>query len=87
MLTINLNRYGEYGDPLKRSYKLKYNFNQLVDNLPNSITYLTFGYKFNRLVKNLPVCVKEIFINKYQLKLIKKNPYNCIFSDINHKQL
>ncbi len=29
------------------------NFNQLVENLPNNITHLTFGLHFNQLVDNL----------------------------------
>ena len=29
-------------------------FNKLVDNLPSSITHLTFGYWFNQSVDNLP---------------------------------
>lgn len=37
-----------------------YNFNQTVDNLPNSITYLKFGYNFDQRVDNLPKSLKHI---------------------------
>jgi len=35
--------------------KTKYSqFNQLIDDLPNGLTYLSFGYNFNQKVDNLP---------------------------------
>ena len=33
---------------------IKSKFNQEVNNLPNSLTHLTFGYNFNQEVNNLP---------------------------------
>jgi hypothetical protein len=37
-----------------------YSFNQPVDNLPKTITHLTFGSKFNQLVNNLPKSLKYL---------------------------
>ena len=36
------------------------NFNQSVDNLPSSITHLTFGFHFNQKVENLPSSITHL---------------------------
>ncbi len=37
-------------------------FNQPINNLPNSITYLTLGYKFNQLINNLPNSITHLTV-------------------------
>ena len=39
---------------------IKSNFNQPVDNLPCTITHLTFGYRFNKPVDNLPCTITHL---------------------------
>ena len=45
------------------------NFNKNVDNLPISITHLTFGESFNKPVDNLPISITHlVFNNNYYQK-------------------
>ena len=54
-----------------------YYFNQKITNLPSTLTYLAFGKKFNYPIDNLPPNMKQIYINKYQINLLNKIPFEC----------
>ncbi len=41
------------------------NFNQLINNLPNSLEYIKFGdYHFNQSIDNLPNNIREIYLGE-----------------------
>lgn len=52
----------------------KSQFNQRVDNLPNSITHLTFGYEFNQIIDNLPSSLIYLKLGKKFNRQINKLP-------------
>ena len=56
-------------------------FNRSVNNLPRTLTHLTFGISFFQIANNLPCGLKEIKIEFYKLKLIKKIPFSCRIID------
>ena len=66
-----------------RNFKaLKYidsKFNQLIDNLPPSITHLTFGTCFNQLIDNLPSSITHLTFGHCFNQLVDNLP-----STINH---
>ncbi len=49
-------------------------FNQPIDNLPNSITHLTFGSYFNQSVDNLPNSITNLKLGISFNQLVKKLP-------------
>ena len=55
-------------------YTFNSEFNQSVDNLPNTLTHITFGYEFNQEINNLPNSVELIQLPKYYDKKILKIP-------------
>ena len=42
-----------------------YQFNQPINNLPDSIQNLTFDYAFNQLIKKIPADLKIVYIDKF----------------------
>ncbi len=40
-----------------------HSFNQPVDNLPLSLTHLTFGFNFNQKLNNLPLSLTHLEVN------------------------
>ena len=57
---MNLDEYGEY-DSMTKTLTFGSDFNQSVNNLPNSITHLIFGWEFDQSVNELP---NSIFLDK-----------------------
>ncbi len=53
-------------------------FNQLVDNLPNSIISLTFGNCFNQLVDNLPGSIVSLTFGYYFNQLLNNLPNSIV---------
>ena len=51
---------------LSKYQKIKFGdyFNQLVDNLPNSLTHLKFGWNFDQSVNNLPNSLTHLKFGK-----------------------
>ena len=58
-----------------------HDFNQKIENLPNTITHLTFGFHFNQKIENLPNSLTHLTINKrYLLRHDRKDivvPHKC----------
>ena len=54
-------------------------FNQPVDNLPNSITHLTFGWNFKKTVNNLPHSITHLSFKDYF-----NQPVNNLPNSITH---
>jgi hypothetical protein len=53
-----------------------HNFNKQVDNLPESLTYLTFNYEFNKKVDNLPKTLINLTFGEYFNKKVNNLPEN-----------
>jgi hypothetical protein len=54
-------------------------FNHPVDNLPNTITHISFGYVFNQPVDNLPNSITHL-----TFKLCFNQPVNNLPNSITH---
>ncbi len=50
------------------------NFNQSIDNLPSSITHLTFSHNFNQLVDNLPSSITHLTFGYYFNQTVNNLP-------------
>ena len=57
-------------------------FNELVDNLPCSITHLTLGYSFNKPVDNLPCLITHLTFYHNFNQTINCLPNSLIYLDI-----
>ena len=55
-------------------------FNQLVDELPNNLTRLTFGFSFNQLVDNLPNTLTHLTFGVCFNQLVDATCKNKIFT-------
>ena len=53
---------------------IKSQFNQIVNELPNSITHLTFGHKFNQVVNNLPNSLTHLTFGIYFNQVVDNLP-------------
>jgi hypothetical protein len=60
------------------------NYNQPIDNLPNTITHLIFGYNFNQSLDNLPSSIRSIYfdVNNKFIHPIDKLPEGLVELDL-----
>ncbi len=59
-----------------------YEFNQPVDNLPETLTHLTFGYEFNQKVNKLPKNITHLIFGYNFRQSINNLPESLIYLDL-----
>ncbi len=70
ILEILLNSNTIIFNDIKNGKCVKSTFNKPIDNLPSSLTNLTFGFSFNKPVNNLPNSIQNlIFGEKFNLSV------------------